>query len=703
MTYTTDNPSGPCGAVSDFMTLTINPKATVEAGPDQTICSDQTATMAGFSFGGGATSAIWSALPDGGFVGNIYTPGPLAIAAGSATLTYTTNDPAGPCGPVTDFITLTINPKATVEAGPPQTICSDATATMAGFSFGGGASSASWSASPDGGFVGNVYTPGPLAIAAGSATMTYTTDDPSGPCGAVSDFMTLTINPKATVEAGPDQSICKNGGKATMGGFSFGGGATSGSWSSAGDGTWSGNVYTPGTTDISNGSVVLTYTTNDPTGPCGPVSDFMTLTINTCNITGTLKYFNNSKTPLLNRTITLNSTPAVPSVTTGAGGAFTFSNVPSGTWTIDVVDPTPQTPAGGINSTDAAAANAWGATGGSIEYVKFLAGDVAGNLYGPDGFIGGTDALRIQLYFVYGTPFDAPRWVYWEQGVNILNNFNPIPKPANIDVVVGSGASVSGYQLYGLCAGDFNTSFSTPTKSASSTLMLTHDGTKIAGAGKNVELPLTLMHASTVGAVSLILNFPADLMEVTGVTMMENTGTLGWAVKGNELRIGWNTLEPLNLNAGDELLVISLKTSSTFSQGDAIRIELAADQLNELADGNITVIPDAILGVNTLEFSTNGVVDPVISSALALTSRPNPFAGNTTIVYNLPSDGIATLAVNDMLGRTVSVLVNEEEISGKHSVNLDGILLQPGVYFATLTLKNNSGTLVRTIKLVRNR
>ena len=41
-------------------------------------------------------------------------------------------------------------------------------------------------------------------------------------------------------------------------------------------------IYTPTATDIANGSVTLTYTTNDPDsgGPCTSVDDSMVLTIN---------------------------------------------------------------------------------------------------------------------------------------------------------------------------------------------------------------------------------------------------------------------------------------------------------------------------------------------------------------------------------------------------------------------------------------
>jgi len=53
-----------------------------------------------------------------------------------------------------------------------------------------------------------IYTPSAAEITAGTVTLTLTTDDPAGPCPAVNDQMVITINPAATVTAGPDQIIC---------------------------------------------------------------------------------------------------------------------------------------------------------------------------------------------------------------------------------------------------------------------------------------------------------------------------------------------------------------------------------------------------------------------------------------------------------------------------------------------------------------
>ncbi|TRX45869.1 hypothetical protein FNH22_31265, partial [Fulvivirga sp. M361] len=193
--------------------------------------------------------------------------------------------------------TVTEQPIATVSAGPDQTICSDGTVTLSG-TIGGSATSSTWSSSGDGTFddaslLGAVYTPGATDITNGTVDLTLTTDDPAGSCPFATDFMTVTIELAATVSAGLDQTICSDG-TVTLSG-TIGGSATSSTWSSSGDGSFDdasllGAVYTPGATDITNGTVDLTLTTDDPAGICPLVFETITLTIDnapsTFNVTG---------------------------------------------------------------------------------------------------------------------------------------------------------------------------------------------------------------------------------------------------------------------------------------------------------------------------------------------------------------------------------------------------------------------------------
>jgi photosystem II stability/assembly factor-like uncharacterized protein len=63
---------------------------------------------------------------------------------------------------------------------------------------------------------------------------------------------------------------------------------------------------------------------------------------------------------------------------------------------------------------------------------------------------------------------------------------------------------------------------------------------------------------------------------------------------------------------------------------------------------------------------------------------PNPFNPSTTIKFELPRVSHVSLAVYDVLGREVSVLVNERRDTGVHEVKFDGSNLASGVYFCRI-------------------
>src|SRR5574343_33869 len=206
-TYTVTGTTGSCTS-TDQVIVTVNPVATATANVDQTVCGGGSITLAG-SVGGSATTGTWSA-PSGTFsnassLTSTYTP---TITSGTVTLTLTSNDPAGPCPAVTDIMVVTVNPVATANANVDQAVCAGGTVTLAG-AVGGSATSGTWSA-PSGTFsnassLTSTYTP---TITSGTVTLTLTTNDPAGPCLAVTDQMIITVNPLPTVSAGPDVEIC---------------------------------------------------------------------------------------------------------------------------------------------------------------------------------------------------------------------------------------------------------------------------------------------------------------------------------------------------------------------------------------------------------------------------------------------------------------------------------------------------------------
>lgn len=92
--------------------------------------------------------------------------------------------------------------------------------------------------------------------------------------------------------------------------------------------------------------------------------------------------------------------------------------------------------------------------------------------------------------------------------------------------------------------------------------------------------------------------------------------------------------------------------------------------------------------------------DGIVSNEFTLFQNyPNPFNPSTTIGFNLPSDGLVTLKVYDVLGKEIATLINESISSGNHVVSFDAAQFPSGVYFYRLTSEGR--TEIRKMTLMK--
>ena len=64
-------------------------------------------------------------------------------------------------------------------------------------------------------------------------------------------------------------------------------------------------------------------------------------------------------------------------------------------------------------------------------------------------------------------------------------------------------------------------------------------------------------------------------------------------------------------------------------------------------------------------------VENTIPSVSSLNVYPNPFKGFTNIEYSLSRDEKVLVEVFDMTGRRISLLANEEQVSGIHNLKFE--------------------------------
>jgi hypothetical protein len=271
--------------------------------PPNTHCVQLNGTI-----GGQATSGHWTSSGTGNFLPNadtidaLYCPSQADLAAGHVTLTLTTNDPEGPCGPDSDTAELTVLEAPTCDINQPAStpVCGSSGNTLHVSVTGGNSPyTYDWSINSAGMADNWAITGGQ-----GTSTITYragdtgtdatfhvTVRDESGCESECSLIVTCGAGgPCVSVDAGGPYDKCVpancpvNTHCIQLNG-TIGGQATSGHWTTSGSGTFQPNadtidaLYCPSAADLAAGQVTLTLTTNDPEGECGPQSDTAIVTL----------------------------------------------------------------------------------------------------------------------------------------------------------------------------------------------------------------------------------------------------------------------------------------------------------------------------------------------------------------------------------------------------------------------------------------
>ncbi len=189
-----------CTAI-DQVQILVNPLPDADAGPDQTICDQQTVQI-----GGAPTSSVPSATflwDNAASLTSATDPNPTANPSVTTTYTVTVTHTNGCTN--TDQVLVSVNPLPAADAGPDQSICIGSSATIGGSPTGPGGSSFIWDNAIS---LSSATDPNPIATPSATTTYSVTVTDGFG-CTNI-DQVLITVNPIPDADAGADQTICLN-------------------------------------------------------------------------------------------------------------------------------------------------------------------------------------------------------------------------------------------------------------------------------------------------------------------------------------------------------------------------------------------------------------------------------------------------------------------------------------------------------------
>jgi hypothetical protein len=407
------------------------------------------------------------------------------------------------------------------------------------------------------------------------------------------------------------------------------------------------------------------YTLTLSNGNCQATDDVMVMVTGNqiFDLTGTITYDNTANTAMNNCVVKLmKNSSIVATTTTDSNGNYAFDNLLPDDYTIHVSTTKDW---GGVNATDALTVQNHyvGNTNITGRYLKGADVNVSNN-------VNSTDALLIKKRFsLLSNSFPSGDWY-----------IDSIPVTLDSDTVI---------DIKALCFGDVNGSYFPAGAKAINTVGITSNGTINTSNGSSVTIPISVTNNMEVGAVSLILTYPAESMQITSVESTVLTGMITNIVEG-KVYVAWSSTDGVNLENGNTILTLQAQVIST----ETGSIDLGLLPGSELANRSAEVISGIELTAPTI---TTQVTNINAQTALenAANIYPNPsHDGKLTIEISKFESGMR-YKVYDVDGR----LLKNEKIHGiKTEIDLGKY--SSGNY--KVEIVSSKGTITKAIVLTKN-
>jgi hypothetical protein len=206
---------------------------------------------------------------------------------------------------------------------------------------------------------------------------------------------------------------------------------------------------------------------------------------------------------------------------------------------------------------------------------------------------------------------------------------------------------------------------------------------------QDINIPVRINHAMTVGAISMVLAYPSDIIDILNVTAKnEGDGRVIFSTADGELRIAWYKSEGLAFADDETLLTIRVRLKD---EDKAAAIQFEPLSGSEIADEEANVDHVSLTIPRLL---------PVHESS-SVHVYPNPFSDKTSFDIYLKEDSRIELHIYDILGHEVMEYSTEEFVStGNHKIEFNGQALSQGIYQYKLLLKGQNIEILRTGRLI---
>lgn len=243
-------------------------------------------------------------------------------------------------------------------------------------------------------------------------------------------------------------------------------------------------------------------------------------------------------------------------------------------------------------------------------------------------------------------------------------------------------------------------------------IIIRSDETVIMSDQGYFEIPLRIStKMNEFSALGLELAYPADQYQLVSAVMpnvIKKTGyvkinpSLDEIIAGDNdllvtdhegvIRVVYATTDHFDVVSNEEVIILGFQPKGTLSHGELdFSLEgtgIIADQYGVENENAYLIIPKIFVQGDNQE------------AGFDFAGYPNPFSGNVNLTYDIPVEGNVKMNVYNAIGELVTELVNEKQVSGKHTVIFASGNLPAGMYTFKLEYTSNDKSKCMVLKMI---
>jgi len=241
-----------------------------------------------------------------------------------------------------------------------------------------------------------------------------------------------------------------------------------------------------------------------------------------------------------------------------------------------------------------------------------------------------------------------------------------------------------------LCFGDVNGSY-VPTGYKDVSFLNSADdgGVMTVPVGKSFTYAIRSSKAAEVGAMTMFLNYDANLFEIESVnTTIEG---LKYKIDKGTLSIAWSNTTSMSVIANEAVVTLTMKVKQAIAEPVQV---FTINTGSEFADGFGVRYDNYDLKLSSIMTSGPG--------EFSVVNYPNPFQNYTQIVYTIPEQAHVKLTITNMYGVVIATAVDADQAAGSYTVKVNPLDLnmKSGVYLYQIEVLGAANTYSKTGKML---